>query len=110
MLAGVTDHIDIIVSNPPYIPSAEIEALQPEIARYEPRLALDGGPDGLDAVRRLLGQANERLRAAGWLVLEIGAGQGAAVAGLAQAAMPGCRVTVDVDLAGLERYVMVETR
>jgi release factor glutamine methyltransferase len=66
---------DLIVSNPPYIPSAEIEALAPEVRDHDPRLALDGGADGLDFYRRLAAEAADRLRPAGRLMLEAGDGQ-----------------------------------
>ncbi len=75
---------DLIVANPPYIPSAEIASLQPEVRDYEPRGALDGGADGLAAYRRIIPEAAARLRAGGALILEIGWNQGAAVARLAE--------------------------
>lgn len=73
---------DLIVSNPPYITTAELAELQPEVRDYEPRLALDGGPDGLAAYRTLVAQAPAHLQAGGWLLLEVGAGQAGAVAEL----------------------------
>ncbi len=63
---------DLIVSNPPYIPSADIDALQPEIRKFEPRNALDGGKDGLDAIRNIIGHAKNYLKPGGSLMLEIG--------------------------------------
>jgi release factor glutamine methyltransferase len=66
---------DLIVSNPPYIPSGEIAALQPEVRDYEPRQALDGGADGLDYYRRWSAEAAPFLRAGGRLMVELGAGQ-----------------------------------
>lgn len=66
---------DLIVSNPPYIPSGEIPGLQPEIVRYEPWVALDGGKDGLDCIREIVLQARHYLQPGGDLLLEIGAGQ-----------------------------------
>ncbi len=77
---------DLIVSNPPYIPSADIDKLPPEISRHEPRGALDGGPDGLAAVREIITQAPLYLKPGGWLMLEIGAGQHAAVADIVRRA------------------------
>lgn len=68
-----------IAANLPYIPSQEIDELQPEVARWEPRLALDGGEDGLDLIRRLVVQAHEALAPAGRLYLEHGMGQSDAV-------------------------------
>lgn len=71
-LAG---RFDLIVSNPPYIESGALEDLEPEVALYDPRLALDGGPDGLAAYRLLVPQAAGVLASDGWLILEIGLGQ-----------------------------------
>ena len=67
---GLTFHL--IISNPPYIPSAEIETLQPEVRDYDPRSALDGGPDGLDFYRRFADQAGPFLKSGGRLMLEFG--------------------------------------
>ena len=73
---------DLIVSNPPYITTAELAELQPEVRDYEPRLALDGGPDGLAAYRVIVAQAPAHLQPGGWLLLEVGAGQAGDVAEL----------------------------
>lgn len=94
---------ELIVANLPYIPSDEIAGLAPEV-RAEPRLALDGGRDGLDPIRRLIPQAFGRLRPGGGLLLELGAGQAAAVESLLRAA--GFVETArHADLAGIERVV-----
>lgn len=69
----------LIVSNPPYIPSCEIEQLAPEVKDWEPRVALDGGADGLSVIRRLISSAIQRLSSLGWLCLEIGSAQAASV-------------------------------
>ena len=74
-LAGRRERFDIIVSNPPYIPSAEIQTLQREVKDYEPRLALDGGADGLDIYRRIAKDASKYLNRGGVLIMEVGAGQ-----------------------------------
>src|SRR5205823_341523 len=66
---------DFVLSNPPYIPSADVATLAPEVREHEPRLALDGGPDGFLVFDRLIAQAPERLAAGGWLMVEIGAEQ-----------------------------------
>lgn len=63
---------DIIVSNPPYVQSSEIPLLEPEISRFEPRSALNGGPDGLKCIRKIIDEAPRYLKAYGWLVLEMG--------------------------------------
>ncbi|TVQ89910.1 MAG: peptide chain release factor N(5)-glutamine methyltransferase [Deltaproteobacteria bacterium] len=94
--------IDWVVSNPPYIPSGAIEALMPEVSTWEPRVALDGGPDGLQIVRRLADRAASRARR-GFLV-EIGHDQGEQTAKiLRQAGFEGVRVLRD--LAGRQRVV-----
>lgn len=75
--------LDLVASNPPYIPTDRLRTLQPEVRDYEPRGALDGGPDGLAVIRRLLAQAPRVLVPGGWLVMEIGEGQAGAVRQLA---------------------------
>ncbi len=94
--------VDLVVSNPPYIPSAQIETLAPEIRDHEPRLALDGGPDGLDVYRRLIPAAAARARVA--VLLEVGDGQAQAVAVLLEAAGLS-EVRTWKDLSGTERVV-----
>lgn len=69
---------DLVAANPPYVPTAELAALEPELA-WEPRAALDGGADGLDVYRRLVPMAAATLRPGGWLLLEIGIEQGEAL-------------------------------
>lgn len=70
---------DLIISNPPYIPSAEIATLEPEVRDFDPRAALDGGADGLDFYRRLAAQAKPFLKPAGKIMLEFGDGQADAI-------------------------------
>ncbi len=97
---------DVIVANPPYICSGDIDSLAPEVARYEPRMALDGGSDGLDAYRRLAGDTARLLRSGGLGLFELGEGQAAAVAHL----MSGAGLAVKEirrDLAGIERVLVV---
>jgi release factor glutamine methyltransferase len=94
---------DAVVANLPYIPSAEIDALAPEV-RAEPRLALDGGADGLDLVRRLVAVAPELLVPGGALALEVGAGQAPATAALLAAA-GFTDVRLRRDLGEIERVV-----
>ena len=77
---------DMIVSNPPYIPSRNWEQLMPEVRDHEPRLALDGGDDGLEAYRRIAVQALKILSPGGWLLVEVGIGQAAVVSALFKAA------------------------
>ena len=73
------ERFDLVVSNPPYIPAKDIENLQPEVRDYEPRPALDGGADGLEFYRLIIPAAPEHLTPGGWLLLEVGIGQSAAV-------------------------------
>lgn len=94
---------DLIVANPPYIPSALIETLEPEVRDHDPRIALDGGADGLEAYRRLIPQARERLIPGGWLVMEIGFDQGESVPALFNAGWSEMKVTND--LAGRPRVM-----
>lgn len=96
---------DLIVSNPPYIRSAEIAALAIEVRGHDPHLALDGGPDGLDAYRRIAPQAAQRLTPGGLLVLEIGQGQEGDVAALMTAAGLTMTGAPKPDLAGIIRVV-----
>ncbi|MBE7468579.1 MAG: peptide chain release factor N(5)-glutamine methyltransferase [Anaerolineae bacterium] len=109
LLAGLTEPADLIVSNPPYVSRSELAAAMPEVSRYEPRLALDGGEDGLDVIRLLLPQAREKLKPGGALLVEIGSTQGPAVRQLAQFHFPGAAVEVKKDLAGLDRLLVVKT-
>jgi methylase of polypeptide subunit release factors len=100
---------DVIVSNPPYIPTAEVPTLQPEVRDFEPRLALDGGADGLDFQRGLAAGAVRALRPGGWLAVEVAMGQAAPVADLLQA-VGLTNVEMRRDLAGIERLVAGQKR
>jgi release factor glutamine methyltransferase len=104
-LAGLAEPLDALVSNPPYIPTAELKSLQPEVRDHEPRTALDGGPDGLALVERIIADAPPLLRPGGWLLLEIGAGQASATRELLRRAGRYDDVTTRRDLAGIERVV-----
>ncbi|MBC7224049.1 MAG: peptide chain release factor N(5)-glutamine methyltransferase [Anaerolineae bacterium] len=104
-LAPVQGPVDAIVSNPPYVPSGVLDRLAPEIARYEPRRALDGGPDGLAAYRQLLPQAARALSPGGAIFLEVGHDQADAVSDLLRGHFPGWRVVRFRDLGGHWRVV-----
>ncbi len=96
--------LELITANPPYIASADFETLMPDVRDFEPRLALDGGPDGLALVQRIVAEAPAHLAAGGVLALEIGAGQAAATAALLAAR--GFRdVTTTRDYGKVERVV-----
>ncbi len=98
------ESFDLVVANPPYIPSAEISGLAPEVRDHEPRVALDGGADGLDAFRVLAPQILRVLRGGGRFAVEIGIGQRAAVETLFEAA-DARDLRAIKDLAGRERVV-----
>jgi len=103
--AALRGRFDLILANPPYVPRGEIGLLQREVAQFEPRLALDGGPDGLEAYRRLAADLPRLLKPGGAAVFEVGAGQWAPVAG----AMRGAGFEVDAphtDLSGVDRCVI----
>ncbi|RHZ93422.1 peptide chain release factor N(5)-glutamine methyltransferase [Cereibacter sphaeroides] len=102
--AAVPERVDLILSNPPYIAADEMDTLAPEVRLWEPHLALSPGGDGLDAYRAIARGAPAHLRPGGRLLLEIGAAQGRAVAGLVEAAGLA-RVSVLPDLDGRDRLV-----
>jgi release factor glutamine methyltransferase len=97
---------DLVLANPPYIPSAAIASLEPEVARYEPAAALDGGADGLDAYRALAPLLAGRLSASGHVIVEVGEGQAGDVAAILEGAG---LVLVDRkrDLAGIPRCLIL---
>ena len=101
---------DIIVCNPPYIESDVIETLDVEVKDHEPRLALDGGPDGLDFYRIIADKASLHLKSGGLLALEIGCDQGVAVKRLLNKAKTYGNVRVVRDLAHLDRVVIAVRR
>ena len=107
LLCAAEGEFDIIVSNPPYVASQEFAGLMPEVAGFEPRLALDGGVDGLDAYRALAGASHKLVTPGGRFVIEVGAGQALEVASLfAEAGWRAQRTWKD--LGGIERVVSVE--
>ncbi len=106
-LQEISTSFDLIISNPPYIRSAEIDTLAPEVRDHDPRRALDGGPDGLDAIRTLSQQVTTHLKPGGWFLLEIGHEQSAEVVALLEK-LGFKAITVYPDLAKMDR--MVEAR
>lgn len=101
---GLAERFDLVVSNPPYIPSRDIASLEPEVREHDPLRALDGGADGLDAYRAIAAQLPRLLVPGGTAALEVGAGQAPDVAALLEA--QGIRVTgILRDLGGVERCV-----
>jgi release factor glutamine methyltransferase len=95
---------DLIISNPPYIRDAEIELLQPEVSRYEPRIALAGGSDGINFYRRIVRGLHDHLAPTGAVIVEVGDGQSNAVAELFREAGLS-RIDVPRDLSGAPRVV-----
>lgn len=106
--AGWTDRLggpfDLLVSNPPYIETSTIAALMPEVANHEPRLALDGGPDGLEAYRIIAAAAPKLITPGGWALVEGGEGQAIDISGIF-ASVGMSPQAPRKDLAGVERVV-----
>jgi release factor glutamine methyltransferase len=106
LLDGVRDlGADLIVSNPPYLPSALVPELAPEVRIHEPRLALDGGADGLTLIRRIVTTARRYLRPSSALAIETAGGDQVEAAAALLRAAGWDRVTVRADLVGIERFV-----
>ncbi len=104
LFSRIRGRFDVIVSNPPYIPSAEIQTLQKEVKDFEPRLALDGGADGLDVYRKIAEEAPKYLTRGGTLIMEVGAGQAAEVVKL----FKGCDYSMIIkDFNNVDRYVKI---
>ena len=101
-LLAAARRADVVLANLPYVPGAEIAGLEPEVRDWEPRLALDGGEDGLDLIRRLVDDCAKRIRPR-LLALEVGLGQAATVAARCQRG--GARTEILADLAGIQRVV-----
>ena len=103
LACGLSGRFDLICANLPYIPNAELHRW--EVSRWEPRLALDGGTNGTEAIRRLLPSLAYLLSAEGIALLEIGAGQAAEMFGIIESALPGWRAGTIPDLAGIPRVI-----
>ncbi len=106
----IRGRIDIIAANPPYVPSAELGVLQPEVRDFEPEIALTAGPSGTEIVERIINAAPEYLRKGGILIMEIGLGQSAAIVPMIKNA--GAYATAEVlkDLAGIDRVIVARKK
>lgn len=98
--------VDLLVSNPPYIPHEDIAHLQKEVAKYEPLLALDGGEDGLDFYRKIMGQTPKFLSPQGKIFLEVGHNQAQRVADMMENQKIFEEIEIKKDLAGMDRVVI----
>lgn len=106
LFSRIRGRFDIIVSNPPYIPSADIEGLQKEVKDYEPRLALDGGKDGLDVYRKIAQESGKYLNRGGMIILEVGEGEAQEIIKLFKSASYSMIIK---DFNGVDRYVKIVT-
>ena len=107
LLDAVPEPVDLVVANLPYIPTDRIPTLQPEV-QQEPVLALDGGSDGLDLIRRLLVQAEDKLKDHGIMLLEMDPEQIPLVAKLALESFPKGTTSVEKDLSGMDRILVIQ--
>ena len=105
LFENINGRFDVIVSNPPYIATKEIEALEPEVRIHEPMMALDGMEDGLFFYRKIVSESVDYLNPNGWLIFEIGYDQGEAVSKMMEA-VGYVQVGIVKDLAGLDRVVI----
>jgi release factor glutamine methyltransferase len=107
LLAPLRRPVDIIAANLPYVRTADWQDCPPEMREHEPRAGLDGGPDGLREIRRLLTQAPDCLRPGGALFAEIGDEQGEAARQAARESFPEAEIRIEKDLAGRDRVLVV---
>ncbi len=112
LIESLSEPVDVVVANLPYIATAELQGLSPQVRDFEPVLALDGGPDGLRVIANLLAMVagpsgRAKLRPDAVIFLEIGADQGEAVGDLVVAILPGAEVEIRVDYSGLDRIAVV---
>ena len=109
LLEPLPEPVHLIAANLPYVSEAEMAQLPPHIARFEPHLALDGGPNGLAVIERLLAQARTRLQSQGVILLEIGAAQGDLALTQARSYFPAAHIEVRQDYAARERLLIIQT-
>nr|MBR6778230.1 peptide chain release factor N(5)-glutamine methyltransferase [Clostridia bacterium] len=104
LFTRIRGRFDIIITNPPYIPTATVETLQREVKDFEPRLALDGGEDGLDFYRRIAAEAGKYLTRGGMLIMEVGEGEAQEVVRMFKG---HAYAMISQDFNGIERYVKI---
>ena len=109
LLQPVSGPIDILVSNPPYIPSAQLAALPREIRDHEPRVALDGGKDGMAVIERLIHQAKDKLKPGGAMFIEIGWDLGKRALARSLELWPESDASISPDLASLDRVLALRS-
>ena len=109
LLQPVSGPIDILVSNPPYIPSSQVDILPREIRDHEPRVALDGGENGMVLIERLICQAKDKLRPGGAMFVEIGWDLGDRALARSLELWPESEVSITPDLAGLDRVLTLRS-
>lgn len=109
LLEPLPEPVDVIVANPPYVPTPNVETIQPEIRLHEPRMAVEGGNQGLEVTRRLLMEAEKHLLPRGAFLMETGHGQASDVVAAAKVAFPtATRIDMIPDLAGIPRMLRVQ--
>ena len=110
LLAPITETLDLLAANLPYIDDKDWPFLQKTIRGHEPKMAFLGGPDGLDLMRALLKAAPRVVRPGSWILLEIGAYQGDDVTAIARPHFPTAPISVRPDYGGLDRLVVIEVK
>jgi release factor glutamine methyltransferase len=108
LLQQINTEVDIIAANLPYIPQSAMRLLQPEITEYEPEVALQGGVRGTEVIVRLVEQVPGKIKPDGVVFLEIGEGQESEILQAIGRCLPGCRVNLIKDLAGINRVIKIE--
>jgi release factor glutamine methyltransferase len=106
LFEAVPERFHLVVTNPPYVPHQKIRELPPEVAVWEPRAALDGGEKGTEVLRSIIAEAPKHLETRGWLLCEIGHGQGEELLRFAKGVVNWLELRVEEDLAGRERYLI----
>jgi release factor glutamine methyltransferase len=107
---AVIDTADLVVSNPPYVTRDELASTMRDVRDFEPRVALDGGDDGLDAYRRLIPSLTDRMRTGGSILLEVDPRRAGTVAAIASEVFPGASLRRHLDLSRRERVLQVDLR